>query len=69
MTQLDPVAELGVNDSLTNRGRCATKEVEVIDVKSEVLVFEKSLNQIGRRGKVSYESGGKSTIESAFRVY
>ena len=35
----------------------------MIDVRGEVLVFffEKSLNQIGRRGKVSYESGGKST--------
>ena len=33
-----------------------------------LLDFEKSLNQIGRRGKVSYESGGKSTRKSAFRV-
>ena len=42
MTQIDPVAKSGVNDSLMSRGECATKEVEVIDVRGEVLVFVKS---------------------------
>ena len=42
MTQLDPVAKSGVNDSLMSRGECATKEVKVIDVRGEVFGFLKS---------------------------
>ena len=63
MTQLNPVAELSVDEMAIGRGECVTDEVEMIemtDVRSEGL---KSLIQIeiGRRGKVSCESGGKST--------